>query len=177
VANAGGGSIRAAISLLENTFQYVDGLGSKKGTKDLAELVEANVLKGTSEDEDILAIKILASIYKGSPGGVHRSVAESENLFALSNKLLQLNLYAIDTLFIKGPNRNVWHTPLNKKFVALLRDKLDVLDEEHTNFLYGVQDALNDLRLRLSSFMLPDRALMTATLALLALQSKTSGKK
>lgn len=176
IANASGGSVRKAISILENTIQYVEGLGKEDRKGNLEKLVIENVLKGTTEDEDKIAVKLLFSIYKGSAAGVHASVAESDNLFALSNKILQLNLYAIDTLLLTKPNRNVWHTPLNKKFVIIVKDKLGFIQEEHTNLLYKIQYTLNELRLQLSSFMVSDRALMSTALALLAAEVKCSLK-
>jgi DNA polymerase III subunit gamma/tau len=178
IAEAGGGSVRSAISLLENAIQYVSGLSKDKKGEDLLNLVTANVLKGTTEDEDRIAVKILYAIYKGSPAGVHASIADSENLFGLANKLIQLNMYALDSLFVKERNRNVWHTPLNRNFVSLVNKKLDnFIQESHTNLLYRIQMVLNELKSQMSSFILPERSLMTSTLALLALEIKRGIKQ
>lgn len=168
IANASGGSVRKAVSILENTVQYIAGLDKEQKREGLEKLVSENVLQGTTENEDAIAIKLLYSIYKGNISGIHASIAESDNLFALSNKILQLNLYAIDTLHIKTSNRNVWHTPLNRKFVGIVQKKLGFIEPGHTNLLYKVQNVLNDLRLQLSSFIVSDRAIMSTSLALLA---------
>ncbi len=174
IAQASGGHVRNAVSLLENTLQYIAGVKDKTN---IEKLVITHVLKGTTETEDTVAIKVLYSIYKGSAAGVHASLAESENLFMLAGKLLQLNMYALDTLFIRGPNRNVWHTPVNKRFVSLVQKKLNFITEKRTNLLYLCQQGLNDVRLQMSSFLLPDRSLITAKLAQLAIDIGRAQKK
>lgn len=180
IAEASGGQVRDAVTLLEGVVQYVEGQDVKveklSGEK-LEKLLTSAVSSLLDVTDDMVAAKVLLSIYKGSIKSLHSAILDANDYNSLVNKMTYLNLYLLDAR-LSADHKGVWHTPSNKKFLNVVSSKVDNYSEDSfTSCLVSVLNSLNDIKTTMGTFLANDRAIFSAKLGSLALQVKSRSSK
>lgn len=172
IAEASGGQVRDAVSLLESVIQYVDGA---KETKDIDKLVGEAIQAAAELGDDLVAMKVLLSVYLGNAGSTHSSILDANNFNSLSQKLTYLNLFIMDHVFADG-HQKVFYTAANRKFLDNCKAKISDMKEMAPIFV-KVQKALNEIKMQMGTFLATDRAIFSAQLTSLAYDIKAERKK
>ncbi len=172
IAEASGGQVRDAVALLESVIQYVEGTGK---TKDLEKLVKEAITASAEVADDLVAMKVLLSVYVGNPSSTHAAILDANNYNSLIQKLTYLNLFLLDSIFASGHSK-VFYTSANRKFLDTCKSKLDDLESKAPVFV-KVQQELNNIKLDMGTFLATDRAIFSARLASLAYEIKAERKK
>jgi DNA polymerase III gamma/tau subunit len=162
IADLSGGQVRDSIQILDAVIQTIDGAGK------VTDKVLGEALASVEVTDDKVAAKVLLGIYLGNRKVVHGALLDAQDYFQLANKLMYLNTYMLDTLYVEK-HPQVWHTQQNRGFKKLCVDK--GCKPNATSILL-VQNALLSLKQELGAFALPERHLMTARLCALALSVK-----
>ncbi len=169
IAATTGGQVRDAVSLLEAVIQHVEGAETNKKT-DFDALVKKAILKSGDVADELVAMKILLSVYLGNAKSVHEAILDATNFNSLIQKMTYMNLFMLDVSFAPDHKR-VFYTALNRKFLDNCKGKLDDLKKMGTTFV-RVQKALNQIKMDLGTFLATDRAVFSANLLELALDIK-----
>jgi DNA polymerase III subunit gamma/tau len=170
LAQYSGGHVRNAVFGLESLIQYVDGKGGIKKIENLDQAIEENILGVAEIADERVAIKVLLGIYLGKQEVVHRALADTDNHVSVLTKMVFLNMYLLDSMFIQEKNKNVWHTQNNLLFKNAVASKAPYMLKK-PGVLCRIQDALMDIlpEVTMSSYK---RHLMTARLSRLCRLAK-----
>lgn len=167
IALASGGQVRNAISILESVIQYVE--GEKDNSTNIKDIIKNALEKTTAIQDEVVAIKILLSIYAGNVASTHATILDASDYNTLIQKLTYLNLFLLDHVLANG-HKNVWYTQSNKKLLAALTEKYEL--KSLTELMLTVQSELNKIKLELGTFLATDRAIFSARLGQLTLHAK-----
>lgn len=159
-----GGLMREALQSLESVYQYIQG-NPGKNPEEVAASALANVFNVT---DDMVAQKVLLSIYLGKAKSLYKTLMDMQNAVSLINKMTWLNQYLLDVLIDKD-NRVVKHFPANRQFVAQLSNlaKKSNLDMQSDDFMFKaveVQETINGLKYSMGTFLADERSLLTVRL-------------
>ena len=180
IAESSGGQVRNAVNMLESIIQYVEGQDvkvDKLSEEKLGKLLSKAMASLLELTDDMVAIKVLLSIYKGSVKSLHNAILDANDYGALINKLAYLNLYLLDARMAPD-HKGVWHTANNRKFASICKEKVEgFADASFDNLLLTVQERINEIKVTMGTFLANDRAIFTAKLGLLATQVKSKQKK
>ena len=176
IAESSGGQVRNAVTSLESVIQFVEGQeGSpEKMSEEKLDKVITKALSSLLElTDDMVAIKVLLSIYNGSVKSLHTAILDANDFNSLINKMAYLNLYLLDARFASD-HKGVWHTANNRKFMSIVKEKVKIYDKPgFENLLLLVLDKINEVKTTMGTFLANDRAIFTAKLGLIAVQVKT----
>lgn len=172
IAEASGGQVRDAVALLESVIQYVEGSGDKDN---LDKVVKEAISASAEVVDDLVAMKVLLSVYLGSVTSAHAAILDANNYNSLIQKMTYLNLFIMDSIFAPGHNK-VFYTSANKKFLDNCKAKIDDIESKGEVFI-KVQNELNQIKLDMGTFLATDRAIFSARLGSLAYEIKKARKK
>jgi DNA polymerase-3 subunit gamma/tau len=174
IAEASGGQLRDAMSLLESVIQYVAGA---KDTKDITKLVDKAISSTLEVTDDTVAIKVLLSLYLGSVKSLHKALLDANDFNSLLQKMTFLNLHVLDRLLVPGGHANIAFWPVNKKFWEICKEKIGNMDESMAPKALLIQEEINQIKMALGTFLANERSIISSKLGILALKIKKINKK
>jgi len=180
IAEASGGQVRDAVTILESVIQFVEGQDvkvDKLSDEKLEKLLSKAMSSLLEVTDDMVAAKVLLSVYKGSVKSLHAAILDANDYNSLISKMAYLSLYLLDARNAPD-NKGVWHTANNRKFLAICKEKVEGFDDSSFDtLLLSVLDRLNEIKVTMGTFLANDRAIFTAKFGLLATQVKAKQKK
>lgn len=170
IAELSGGHMRSAVQYLETVLQFA-AAEKNSDPKALAKSLAKALSQSTEVKEEIVAMKVLLSIYTGSVKNVMNALMDSGDNIVMLNKMSQFNQYAIEKLLV-NQHANLWHTQANTKFFTAVEsrqaEKKISTGYPFLALLLKTTDAINTLKLQFGTFMLNERALLSASFIQLA---------
>lgn len=173
IAEASAGQVRNAVAILESVIQFVEGTDNKD--KDTDKVVKTAIKKVANLGDDLVAIKVLLSVYSGNVSSTHKALLDANDFNGLIQKLTYLNLFLMDHILANGHSK-VWYTSSNKKFLEYLKEKLGQDLRSWAETVIIVQKELNQIKMDLGTFLATDRAIFSARLNDLAYKVKRKSK-
>lgn len=161
IAENSDGSMRQAVSNLESLSQLA---GDSKKLKDIDSVLSS--FFGASSSA--LASDILIALYAKKINKLNESILSCDNLLTALNKMTYYNLYIIDCLLCPD-NKKVAHWGENKLFKASAKKYIDD-SKDFLKFILRIQDTINNVKLKMGSFMSNDRSLVLAELSKLIIK-------
>lgn len=113
VANASEGHVREAINILQSVLN-----GSSDDT-DTEKLI-AKIGSASSVPAVQVATKLLIALYANKPAVAVRAIFDVQDPLAVVNQCMWFNQFMLGTKSSASPGKNLWFSPQNKAFKALV---------------------------------------------------------
>ncbi len=179
IAEASGGQVRDAVTILESVIQFVEGQDvkvDKLSDEKLEKLLSKAMSSLLEVTDDMVAAKVLLSVYKGSVKSLHAAILDANDYKSLLSKLLYLNMSVLDELMLKEKHSKVWFMPATKKLMDILRTNGHKFDEDFCSVVLETQGVLLDIANEVGAFMSNDRHIFATRLLALAYRIKARKK-
>lgn len=179
IAEASGGQVRDAVTILESVIQFVEGQDvkvDKLSDEKLEKLLSKAMSSLLEVTDDMVAAKVLLSVYKGSVKSLHAAILDANDYKSLLSKLLYLNMSVLDELMLKERHSKVWFMPATKKLMDILKTNGHKLDEDFCAIVLETQGVLLDIANEVGAFMSNDRHIFATRLLALAYRVRARKK-
>lgn len=162
-----GGEMRNVANIIQSIVE-----ANPEGLKKIKESDIIAIIESSESNDDVLAVNILASVYRGDYHQIYRQALDVQGSFAFIGKLLTMNSFLINNTALRGDkHKMVWwskpHIELNK----MVKNCLGTTD--HLTAFATVQSRIIDLRVRSGAFMVNENALIADALYKAAVELKS----
>jgi DNA polymerase III gamma/tau subunit len=167
VVRASGGEMRTLANVMENLFDYYNGL--EKKPKMLTKDHITEVLSSSESSDDKLAVDMMVALYSFKYAQVQRCLIDVADPFSFLRKIGYLSSFLLNNTVLEGARHSkVWWSPANKELVSRTKS---------LNLNLGVIAAVNATLVRVqgqaASFQVPATELLSAELYFLIKQLST----
>lgn len=151
--------MRTLANLIQGAVSYYDGLKEKPDQLTPEDIGE--VLKSTTGDDGVLAVRFLTALYLYRFGAAQKELLNMNDGFGFINKLMYMNWYMLNTIILKGERHpKVWGDKFAQvlvKQVGEIHDKAEMPPAGRIELVGLVQSRIARLRSQAQAFSIPEQ--------------------
>ena len=171
--------MRSLASLIQAAAQYYSGLKKKPEKLGIEDV--ADIIRSSTSDDAVTAVRILSAVYARKFTAAHKEVLNAQDGFGMINKLVNLNWFVLNSVILKGSRHpKVWG---NTQAYELVKNYNKVIEEfgpeslaNQVQMLGTIQESLTALKARAQAFAMPEHMAISSAMFTLIQSIKSTIK-